>query len=73
MNKTEFIKAVAEKSGLSKKEATAAVAAALETITQTIKEETVVTINVAGYNADSFYHLNQWDSIQAFTLVLANI
>ena len=41
MNKTEFIKAVAEKSGLSKKEATAAVAAALETITQTIKEETV--------------------------------
>ena len=41
MYKTEFIKAVAEKSGLSKKEATAAVAAALETITQTIKEETV--------------------------------
>ena len=24
-----------------------------------IKEETVVTVNVAGYNADSFYHLNQ--------------
>ena len=39
MNKTEFIKAIAEKTGLSKKDAAAAVAAALETITQTIKEE----------------------------------
>ena len=41
MNKTEFIKAIAEKTGLSKKDAAAAVAAALETITQTIKEDTV--------------------------------
>ena len=41
MNKTEFIKAIAEKTGLSKKDAASAVAAALETITQTIKEETV--------------------------------
>ena len=41
MNKTEFIKAIAEKTGLSKKEAAAAVAAALETITDTIQKETV--------------------------------
>ena len=41
MNKTEFIKAIAEKTGLSKKDAAAAVAAALETITDTIKEDTV--------------------------------
>ena len=41
MNKTEFIKAIAEKTGLSKKDAAAAVAAAIETITQTIKEDTV--------------------------------
>ena len=41
MNKTEFIKAIAEKTGLPKKDAAAAVAAALETITQTIKEENV--------------------------------
>ena len=39
MNKTEFIKAIAEKTGLSKKDAAAAVAAALETITQTIMDE----------------------------------
>ena len=37
MNKTEFIKAISEKTGLSKKDAAAAVAAALETITETIK------------------------------------
>ena len=41
MNKTEFIKAVAEKSGLSKKDAAAVINAALETITNTIKEDTV--------------------------------
>ena len=41
MNKTDFIKAIAEKTGLSKKDAAAAVAAALETITETIKEDTV--------------------------------
>ena len=28
-------------------------------LSETIKEEAIVTINVAGYNADSFYHLNQ--------------
>jgi nucleoid DNA-binding protein len=38
MNKTEFIKAIADTTGLSTKDAAAAVAAALETITQTIKE-----------------------------------
>ena len=41
MNRTEFIKAVAEKSGLSKKDAAAVINAALETITNTIKEDTV--------------------------------
>ena len=41
MNKTEFIKAIAEKTGLSKKDAATAVAAALETITETIQNETV--------------------------------
>ncbi len=41
MNKTEFIKAVAEQSGLSKKDAAAVINAALETITNTIKEDTV--------------------------------
>lgn len=41
MNKTEFIKAIAEKTGLSKKDAAAAVAAALETITETITKDTV--------------------------------
>ena len=41
MNKTEFIKAIAEKTGLSKKEAAAAVAAALKTIVQTIPQDTV--------------------------------
>ena len=41
MNKTEFVKAIAEKTGLSKKEAATAVAAALEIITDTIKEDTV--------------------------------
>ena len=53
MNKTEFIKAVAEKSGLSKKEATAAVAAALETITQPIKEETV---SLSGFGTSGRRH-----------------
>ena len=41
MAEIKFIKAIAEKTGLSKKDAAAAVAAALETITQTIKEDTV--------------------------------
>ena len=41
MNKTEFVKAIAEKSGLTKKEAAAAVAAALEIIADTIPEDTV--------------------------------
>ena len=41
MNKTEFIKAVAEQSGLSKKDAAAVINAASETITNTIKEDTV--------------------------------
>ena len=41
MNKTEFVKAIAEKSGLTKKEAAAAVAAALEIIAATIPEDTV--------------------------------
>jgi len=36
MNKAEFIDAVAEKAGLSKKDAKAAVDAALETITETL-------------------------------------
>lgn len=41
MNKTEFVKAIAEKTGLTKKDAAAVVAAALEIITETIPEETV--------------------------------
>ena len=41
MNKTEFIKVIAEKTGLSKKDASAAVNAALDTIAETIKEDTV--------------------------------
>ncbi len=41
MNKTDFIKVIAEKTGLSKKDAAAVVSVALETITETIKEETV--------------------------------
>ena len=28
-------------------------------LTEEIKEQAVITINVAGYNADSFYHLDQ--------------
>ena len=41
MNKTEFIKVIAEKTGLSKRDAAAAINAALETIAKTIKEDTV--------------------------------
>ena len=41
MNKTEFVKAIAEKTGLTKKDAAAAVAAALEIIAETIPQETV--------------------------------
>jgi len=42
MNKAEFIDAVASKTGLSKKDAKAALEASLETITETLaKKETV--------------------------------
>ena len=41
MNKTQFIKAVSEKTGLTKKDASAVVSAALDIISDTIQRETV--------------------------------
>ena len=38
MNKTEFVAAIAEKAGLSKKDADKAVAALIETIAETLKK-----------------------------------
>ena len=40
MNKTEFVAAIAEKAGLSKKDADKAVAALIETVTETLKRVT---------------------------------
>lgn len=51
MNKAEFIDAVATKSGLSKKDAKAAVDAVLETITETlVKRETVSFIGFGTFS-----------------------
>ncbi|GAB4216346.1 MAG: HU family DNA-binding protein [Roseiflexaceae bacterium] len=48
MQKTEFIRAVAEKASISQKEAKAAVDAALEVITETLKRGEKVTLTGFG-------------------------
>lgn len=51
MNKAEFIDAVAEKAGLSKKDAKAAVDAALETITETlVKKDSISFIGFGTFS-----------------------
>ena len=51
MNKAEFIDAVASKTGLSKKDAKAALEASLETITETLaKKETVSFIGFGTFS-----------------------
>ena len=54
MNKTEFIDAVATKSGLSKKDAKSAVDAVLETITETlVKKEAISFIGFGGFSTSA--------------------
>ena len=48
MNKTELIAAVAEKTGLSKKDSDAAVNAVLNTITETLKKGDKITLTGFG-------------------------
>ena len=48
MQKTEFIRAVAEKAGISQKEAKSAIDAALEVITETLKKGEKVTLTGFG-------------------------
>ena len=51
MNKAEFITAVSEKAGITKKDATVAVNAVLETITDTIaKGESVAFVGFGAFN-----------------------
>ena len=51
MNKAEFITAVSEKAGITKKDATVAVNAVLETITDTIaKGESVAFVGFGSFN-----------------------
>ncbi|HFU74704.1 MAG TPA: HU family DNA-binding protein [Arcobacter sp.] len=51
MKKAEFIEAVANKSGLSKKDANEALSAILETITEALKNEQ--TVNFIGFGSFS--------------------
>ena len=48
MNKTELIAAVAEKTGLTKKDAERVVSATFETVTETIKKDEKVSISGFG-------------------------
>ena len=51
MNKVEFITAVSEKAGITKKDATVAVNAVLETITETLsKGESVAFVGFGAFN-----------------------
>ena len=51
MNKVEFITAVSEKAGITKKDATVAVNAVLETITETLaKGESVAFVGFGSFN-----------------------
>lgn len=51
MNKVEFITAVSEKAGITKKDATVAVNAILETITETLsKGESVAFVGFGSFN-----------------------
>ena len=54
MNKTEFIDAVAEKSGLSKKDSKLAVDAILDTLTETLsKKESVAFLGFGTFSTAS--------------------
>ena len=57
MKKAEFIAAVAEKSGLSKKDTEAVIDAALETITETLKQRE--NVSFLGFGAFSAVKKNE--------------
>ena len=54
MNKTELIAAVAEKTGLSKKDSDAAVNAVLNTITETLNPRTKTPVQIAATKIPAF-------------------
>ena len=59
MNKTELIAAVAEKSGLTRKDSEKAVLAALETITETLKTGEKVLWLALAYSRPAFVPLTR--------------
>lgn len=64
MNKAEFIKAVAEKSGLSPKDAGAAFEAMTEVIAETIKKE---KIQISGFGSFELKHKPEREGINPLT------